>query len=48
MHEVYNSEGSLDIPLGSKLIISYRNKKTPGPKNNHFYALFGDDDDVDF
>lgn len=49
-------DGSLEVPLGSKLTIWYRSKNggreniakiKPGPKKNHFYALF-DEDDVDF
>lgn len=49
-------EGSLDIPLGSKLTFWYRSRKNgkenvaricPGPKPNHFIALF-EEDDVDF
>lgn len=58
MHRVAvnKDDGSLDIPLGSKLKFYYRTKKndvetvahiTQGPKENHFYAMF-DEDDVDF
>lgn len=58
MLQVYANEveGSLDIPLGSKLKFWYRSQKngkqnvariSPGPKQNHFIALF-DEDDVDF
>lgn len=53
---VNKEDGSLEIPLGSKLTIWYRSKNDsretiakikPGPNKNHFYALF-DEDDVDF
>lgn len=49
-------DGSLNIPLGSKLTLWYRGQKngkenmariTPGRKQNHFIALF-EEDDVDF
>lgn len=49
-------DGSLNIPLGSKLTLWYRSQKngketmariSPGRKQNHFIALF-EEDDVDF
>lgn len=53
---VNGDDGSLNIPLGSKLAIVYRNKTSgkqsiariiTGPAKHHFIALF-EDDDVDF
>lgn len=58
MHRVAvnKEDGSINIPLGSKLSICYKSKINgqdiiapirPGPKRNHFYAQF-EEDDVDF